>query len=1260
MGMITEAELDELFSALEFANPHTLFVGNDYAILRIGKAFQKSIAFTANLDFESIFHWVAGGSFEKLRNNSAQLFFIQTQDEKKRYKISGRTVEWGYILHGSPVINANFHISEYQLTLKDFPQQDYIAEYLFLLQTSSKALEDLQKLNHEYRLKNKALEESKQALVATSLFPEENPNPVLRIGEKYELLYSNPSATEFLKDFNFSAAHLDDDELKSNLEYVATNQMENFSIYLKRNNNTYLLNIRKKASNNFFNLYAANITHFVDQVSQKENELTALAIRLKDQQEFYEYILNNIPSDIAVFDEQHKYLFVNPQGIKSSETREFMIGKDDYDYCALKGTSTAGADFRRAKFLEVLKQDKEVEWEDDMHDANGNRKVIMRRMRPIYNPNSKKRNVVGYGIDITQRKLAEEEVTQSHLRLTLLEQFLNAASDAVQVADDHGNFVYINKSASERLGIPMEEITNYKVSDIDHQFKDPKEWQAHLEFLKEKGSFSSESVNVNQVTGKTIDVEVYVRHQVIDGNGYIIAASRDISERKQAERILAYKNEFQAVIMEVATEFIDINPDALDELINSTLERLGKFMKVDRVYLFEYNHEKQTTSNTHEWVAEDINPEISNLQEIPFEYVPVWVETHSKGENVEVENTTKLPDGMFKELLLEQDIKSLIALPLMHDGVSIGFVGLDAVKDYRKFYDDEKVLLVLLSRMLVNVKERIRNIKAIHESNLTINQINAELQKIIQAEKTVNVLADSFLTGTEYEEICWDIVENVISQLDFEDCVIYKLEEKSLVQVAAMGNKTKRRRVLKDTMKIPLGHGIVGAVAKTGKALLVEDTSIDERYIVDDEKRLSEVAVPIKLGRKIWGVIDSENERKGFFTDLHLRVLMTISNLLSQKISAIEEQKTKEKLQLEILEINAGLERRVAEETNRNLELTKSMSDQEKLVTIGEIASGIAHDLNTPLGAIKIGAESIRFTLDNLFGNVVSKCSEAQVNIALNRSIERQGELFVGGLQQRKEMKALDLFLADKYPDIALDARAKFVAMLVKTRVLPDQEEFIEQVLHSTNPFEFLELIYSLQIVRNFIETILTSSDRATNVVQDLRSFIKDQRNSDKGPVNLFDNINTVLNVFNYDIKRSVELIFDVDRNLFIEGFDIKLFQLWSNIIKNAIESLDQYKERGIIKIFTESTSEEVTVHIANNGPKISEEVKQHMFEKFYTTKARRNGSGLGLSIVKSVLDEHVAQMNLDSTEEWTTFSFTFKRLNYESEQKNEVEIELM
>lgn len=150
-----------------------------------------------------------------------------------------------------------------------------------------------------------------------------------------------------------------------------------------------------------------------------------------------------------------------------------------------------------------------------------------------------------------------------------------------------------------------------------------------------------------------------------------------------------------------------------------------------------------------------------------------------------------------------------------------------------------------------------------------------------------------------------------------------------------------------------------------------------------------------------------------------------------------------------------------------------------------------------------------------------------------------------------------------------------------------------------------------------------------------------------------------MLNVFNYDIKKSVELQFEVDKGLFIEGYDIKLFQLWSNIIKNALESLDQFRERGILKIDALAEGDYVTVSISNNGPAIPEEIRTRIFEKFFTTKARKNGSGLGLSIVRSVLDEHNASISLASNEHWTSFSIKFKLLNFTT-QKNEVEIELM
>ncbi|MFM2039039.1 MAG: Histidine kinase, gyrase and HSP90-like ATPase, partial [Bacteroidota bacterium] len=71
-------------------------------------------------------------------------------------------------------------------------------------------------------------------------------------------------------------------------------------------------------------------------------------------------------------------------------------------------------------------------------------------------------------------------------------------------------------------------------------------------------------------------------------------------------------------------------------------------------------------------------------------------------------------------------------------------------------------------------------------------------------------------------------------------------------------------------------------------------------------------------------------------------------------------------------------------------------------------------------------------------------------------------------------------------------------------------------------------------------------------------------------------------------------------------------------------------------------------------------EIRAKIFEKFFTTKAARNGSGLGLSIVRSTLEDHDASMDLISDDEWTTFSFTFKKLNYKTAPKNSVEIELL
>jgi PAS domain S-box-containing protein len=138
-------------------------------------------------------------------------------------------------------------------------------------------------------------------------------------------------------------------------------------------------------------------------------EFKRITEQLDRQKAFYENILNKLPTDIAVFDAEHRYLFVNPGAISKEEYRKFIIGKDDYEYAAYRNRDISVAHGRRAKFLEAKESGKEIRWEDSLRDPQGNMITHMRRMFPVYDDNGDLSMVIGFGIDITDRKIMEEK-----------------------------------------------------------------------------------------------------------------------------------------------------------------------------------------------------------------------------------------------------------------------------------------------------------------------------------------------------------------------------------------------------------------------------------------------------------------------------------------------------------------------------------------------------------------------------------------------------------------------------------------------------------------------------------------------------------------------------------------------------------------------------------------------------------------------------------------------------------------------------------
>ncbi|MCX6317898.1 MAG: histidine kinase [Bacteroidetes bacterium] len=179
-----------------------------------------------------------------------------------------------------------------------------------------------------------------------------------------------------------------------------------------------------------------------------------------------------------------------------------------------------------------------------------------------------------------------------------------------------------------------------------------------------------------------------------------------------------------------------------------------------------------------------------------------------------------------------------------------------------------------------------------------------EKRSRLEAELVITYFASQINSHNNTDDMLWDVARNCISKLHFQDCVIYLINAQGdkLVQKAAHGPKNAVDFTISRPIEIPIGTGITGTVAKTGKPEMVNDTRNDSRYIVDDERRSSEIAVPIFINNKVVGVIDSEHRQKNFFTQSHLTILQTIAALCANQIQKTRAEEERQKATIELLE----------------------------------------------------------------------------------------------------------------------------------------------------------------------------------------------------------------------------------------------------------------------------------------------------------------------------------------------------------------------
>jgi signal transduction histidine kinase len=349
--------------------------------------------------------------------------------------------------------------------------------------------------------------------------------------------------------------------------------------------------------------------------------------------------------------------------------------------------------------------------------------------------------------------------------------------------------------------------------------------------------------------------------------------------------------------------------------------------------------------------------------------------------------------------------------------------------------------------------------------------------------------------------------------------------------------------------------------------------------------------------------------------------------ILKNQNNILEEQVAKRTQELEEAFTEVEAQKNNLEETLIDLKNTQNkLVESEKMAALGQLVAGIAHEINTPIGAIKSSSGNIKndfnFVISN-FAQIVETLSDEQKNIFTQLiSDENKNFHVLSTREERSIRKNITNVLKGKDVDDASSIARKFINMMIL------EEDLILKYLPITQNSQALELAQRVIDTKKNSDNISLAVDKASKVILALKTFSRFDEDERMTTVSLKDSIETVLTIYHNQIKQGITLEKDIDNLDNICCFADELNQVWTNLIHNAIQAM---KNKGVLTVSLKETEGYQIVSIKDNGSGIPDDIKDKIFEPFFTTKKAGEGSGLGLDIVKKIVTKHDGKIEVES-----------------------------